>query len=105
QNGLINGAWERLNRVIGNGAYNEALPAREMFPGGQTGTYGQSVSRQAGNMGGWTASGDYNYAQQARWVAEEAIRRFTARGDVSPAIMTNANLAAGYANRVNGDYF
>ena len=28
QVGLVNGAWERLNSVIGNGAYNEALPAR-----------------------------------------------------------------------------
>jgi starch-binding outer membrane protein, SusD/RagB family len=105
QAGLVKGSWERLNKVIGYGAFDEGLPAREMFPGGQTGTYGQSVSRQAGNMGGWSSSGPYNNAQQARWIAEEAIRRFTARGDVSKSIMANAYLAAGYASRVNGDFF
>ena len=105
QAGLVRGSWERMNQIIGYGAYNEGLPAREMFPGGQTGTYGQSVSRQAGNMGGWTASGPYNNGQQARWIAEEAIRQFTARGDVSPEMMTQTYLAAGYANRMNGDFF
>jgi hypothetical protein len=105
QAGLVNGAWERVNRVVGNGAYNEALPAREIFPGGQTGSYGQSASRQAGNMGGFTASGPYNESQQARWISEEAIRQFEARGDVGAETLTRAYLAAGYANRVNGDYF
>ena len=105
QAGLIKGSWERMNDVLGYGAYDEALPAREMFPGGQTGTYGQSVSRQAGNMGSWTSSGPYNSGQQARWIAEEAIRRFKARGDVSNDMMTKAYLAAGFANKVNGDFF
>jgi hypothetical protein len=105
QAGLVNGSWERLNNVVGNGAYNEALPAREIFPGGQTGSYGQSVGRQAGNMGNWGDAGPYNAAQQARWIAEEAIRQFEARGDVEPAMLYKAYLAAGYANRVNGDFF
>jgi starch-binding outer membrane protein, SusD/RagB family len=105
QQGLVNGSWERSNHVVGWSAYDEALPVREIFPGGQTGSYGQSVSRQAGNMGSVSASGRYNDAQQARWVAEEAIRRFEARGDVAPGMMTKAYIAAGYANRINGDYF
>ena len=105
QAGLIKGSWERMNSVLGYAAYDEALPAREMFPGGQTGTYGQSVARQAGNMGSWGSSGPYNAAQQARWIAEEAIRRFDARGDVTQGMMANAYLAAGFANRVNGDLF
>jgi len=105
QAGLVNGSWERMNLVITYAAYHLALPAREMFPGGQTGTYGRTVAEQAGNMGAWTAAGPYNAAQQSRWIAEEAIRQFTARGDVSPEIMTRAYLAAGYANRMNGDFF
>jgi hypothetical protein len=105
QQGLVNGSWERLNRVVGWSAYDEALPTREIFHGGQTGNYGHAVARQAGNMGGWTASGRYNEGQQARWVAEEAIRQFEARGDVAPALLTEAYLAAGYANRYNGDYW
>jgi len=63
------------------------------------------VARQAGNMGGWTASGPYNNGQQARWIAEEAVRQFEARGDVSVELLTKAYIAAGYANRINGDFF
>jgi len=105
QAGLVNGSWERMNRLIGTGSYNEAIPAREIFHGGQTGSYGHAAAAQAGNMGGWTAAGPYNNAQQARWIAEEAIRQFEARDDVSAEMLTRAYLAAGYANRVNGDYF
>jgi hypothetical protein len=104
QAGLIKGSWERLNQVIAYGAYHEALAAREMFPGGQTGTYGRSVSQQAGGLGGWGDSGPYNSAQQARWIAEEAIRRFEDVG-VEPVVMARAMIAAGYANKVNGDYY
>ena len=105
QEGLVLGSWERLNRVVGNGAYDEALPAREIFPGGQTGSYGQGIGRQAGNMGGWTSSGPYNTAQQARWIGEEAVRQFEARDDVTPEMMTMAYVATGYANRINGDFY
>jgi starch-binding outer membrane protein, SusD/RagB family len=101
QAGLINGSWERMNNVIGGYTYNTALAAREVFNGGQTGSY--SVSSDG--WGGWTQSGPYNASQQARWVAEEAIRRFAARGDVGPGVMVQAYLAAGWANKMNGDYF
>jgi hypothetical protein len=105
QAGLVRGAWNRMNVVIGYGAYHEGLAPREMFPGGQTGTYGRSVPQQAGNWGNWNSSGPYNAAQQARWIGEEAIRQFEARGDVTPEMMASALIAAGYANRINGDYF
>jgi hypothetical protein len=94
-----------MNQVIGYGAYHEGLPAREMFPGGQTGTYGRTAAQQAGNMGGWEGSGPYNSAQQARWIAEEAIRQFEAREDVPVETMISAIIAAGYANKINGDYY
>jgi hypothetical protein len=106
QAGLVRGSWERMNVVINYGAYHEALAAREMFPGGQTGTYGRSVAEQAGSLGDgdWDVSGQYNSAQQARWIAEEAIRRFE-EADAEPAMLVRAMLAAGYANKINGDYF
>jgi tetratricopeptide (TPR) repeat protein len=105
QAGLVNGSWERMNRVIGSYSYNMAMSAREIFHGGQTGSYGHNVAAQAGSLGDWDDSGPYNNAQQARWIAEEAIRQFTARGDVANDMMTKAYLAAGYANRVMGDFF
>jgi hypothetical protein len=105
QAGLVNGSWERMNVITTYGAYHLALAPREMFPGGQTGSYGRSVSQQAGRLGDWDEEGRYNEAQQARWIAEEAIRQFTARGDVADDMMTRAYLAAGYANRLNGDHY
>jgi hypothetical protein len=103
QQGFVNGSMERLTRAIGQATYTTALAAREIFPGGQTGSYGHDISAQAGNFGNWSASGQYGTAQQARWVAEEAIRQFEERGDVPKTILTQAYLWAGYANRFLGD--
>src|SRR5690606_27576154 len=89
----------------GWGAYDMALPAREIFHGGQTGSYGHNANTQAGSMGNWSSSGPYNNGQQARWIAEEAIRQFEDRDDVSPDMMTRAYLTAGWANRLNGDFY
>jgi hypothetical protein len=102
QTGFVNGAHERLTRGLGMLAYDNALPAREIFPGGQTGNYGHSVAEQAGSWS-WNASYQYGTIQQARWIAEEAIRRFTELGNVTPAIMSQAYVWAGYANRVLGE--
>jgi starch-binding outer membrane protein, SusD/RagB family len=104
QQGFVNGSLQRLTRAVGNTTYSSAaLAAREIFPGGQTGSYGFSASQQAGNMGNWGDSGQYPDAQQARWIAEEAIRQFEARGDVAPAIMVQAYVFAGLANRFLGE--
>lgn len=107
QAGLVNGSWERMNNIIGNYTYNMAMSGREIFHAGQTGSYGHDAAVQAGRLGDgrWQESGPYANGQQARWIAEEAIRQFTARGDVEPAMMAKAYLAAGYANRINGDFF
>jgi hypothetical protein len=107
QQGFVNGAKERLNQAVGWMAYSTALIAREIFPGGQTGSYGHTIDQQAGSHS-WSSSGpngEYNDSQQSRWVAEEAIRRFTEIGNVPPAIMTQAYLWAGYANRVLGENY
>jgi hypothetical protein len=103
QQGFVNGSMERLVRTVGQTAYTTGLAAREIFPGGQTGSYGHAITAQAGNYGNFNASGEYSTAQQARWVGEEAIRQFEARGDVTKDLLTQAYLWAGYANRVLGD--
>ena len=103
--GFVNGGKERLTRAVGWLSYNTALVAREIFPGGQTGSYGHDVPHQAGSHA-WSSSGpnnSYPNAQQARWIAEEAIRRFTEVGDVDPALIFQAHNWAGYANRVLGE--
>jgi hypothetical protein len=105
--GFVNGAKERLTRSVGWMSYSTGLVAREIFPGGQIGSYGHTVTEQAGSHV-WSASGpngEYNLTQQARWVAEEAIRRFTEVGDVSNEIMFQAYNWAAYANRVLGENY
>jgi hypothetical protein len=105
QQGFVNGAKERLTRSVGWMAYSTGLIAREIFPGGQIGSYGHDVPHQAGSHA-WSSSGpnaEYNNSQQARWVAEEAIRRFTELGDVPADLMTEGLLWAGYASRVLGE--
>ncbi|MSR36828.1 MAG: hypothetical protein EXR95_09360, partial [Gemmatimonadetes bacterium] len=70
QQGLVNGAKERLTRALGQGAYSTAFISRELFPGGTTGSYGQGVNIQAGSMQ-WNESGNNNLypnLQQARWI-------------------------------------
>jgi hypothetical protein len=79
QQGFVNGAKERLVRALGQGAYSTAFIARELFPGGTTGSYGQGVPIQAGSIP-WDDSGNnslYPNLQQARWIAEEALRRLS----------------------------
>lgn len=106
QQGFVNGAKERLVRALGQGAYSTGFIARELFPGGTTGSYGQGVNIQAGSME-WAESGNnglYNNLQQGRWVAEEAIRRLTTEG-ATPALIAEAHVYAGYANRMLGENY
>jgi hypothetical protein len=107
QQGFVDGGKERLVRLVGWAAYSTGLIAREIFPGGQTGSYGHSVQNQAGSHT-WNSSGpntEYNNSQQARWVAEEALRRFEELGDVSAQLRSEAHVWAGYANRVLGENY
>jgi starch-binding outer membrane protein, SusD/RagB family len=103
QAGFVNGAQERLVEAATYLAYGSAYVARELFPGGTP--EGQSLSVLAGSLQ-WNDAGlsnSYPRIQQARWVAEEAIRRFKALGNVSPALMFQAYVWAGYANRMLGE--
>lgn len=108
QAGFVNGARERLTEAYGQGAYSTAFIARELFPGGQTGVYGQPNNIQAGSML-WNESGPNNVypnLQQARWIAEEAIRRLTVTGVVvQPQVLAEAYLWAGFANRMLGENY
>ncbi len=105
QQGLVNGSKERLNQAVGWLTYSTALISREIFPGGQTGSYGHTIQQQAGSHV-WNQSGpngEYNDSQQARWIAEEAIRRFTDLGTIDKTLQFQAYNWAGYANRVLGE--
>ena len=110
QQGLINGAEERLARAVDGNAWVSGAVAREFFPGGQTGSGGLSVIQQAGQIlfndggNGSGASGQYGNAQQARWIAEEAARKLEKMGSATtPDLLFQAYVWAGYANRFLGE--
>src|SRR5690606_1852427 len=48
----------------------------------------------------------WNFLQQARWIAEDAVRRFSNSDTaVNPTIRGQALIWAGYSNRVLGELF
>jgi hypothetical protein len=103
---LVNGAGRRLAIAISSIGYAGALSAREIMPAGQTGSGGHSPVGQAGTLISSEVGGEWNNAQQARWIAEDAIRRFTTvvpAGKTDPAVFAQAYLFAGYANRTLGE--
>src|SRR5690606_2036944 len=73
---LVNGAGRRLQEAMNNISYTSALPAREIFPGGQTGAHGHAVLVQGGYFEPGSFGGHFNLAVQARFIAETALDIF-----------------------------
>ncbi len=103
---LVNGAGRELSVAISQIGYTGAISARELMPGGQTGAGGHSPIGQAGQLLPNEVTIHWNAAQTSRWIAENAIERFTEVLDpaaVEPSILAQAYLWAGYANRILGE--
>jgi hypothetical protein len=107
---LVNGSGAALSGALGNIAVIGAHSAREVFPTGETSGC-CSAAQQAGALLSNGSNGQgvvpWSGAQQARWIAEDAIRRFTAlgAGKVNATTFAQAYLWAGYANRTLGENF
>ncbi|MSR36356.1 MAG: RagB/SusD family nutrient uptake outer membrane protein [Gemmatimonadetes bacterium] len=102
QQGLVNGAIRRFAEAVSWEAYTSGLVAREVFPGGQTGAHGHDVLTQGGYIQPGSYGGYFNDAQQARFIAETAITRFT-EVKASNNLMYQAHLWAAYAYRNLGE--
>ena len=102
QQGLINGSVRRLAEAISWEAYTTGLVAREIFPSGQTGAHGHDVLTQGGYIQPGSYGGYFNDAQQARFIAEQAITRFT-EVKASNNMMYQAYLWGAYAYRNLGE--
>lgn len=101
---LVNGAAARLSGALGYIALSGGFASREVFPTGQT-NLSQSLLVQAGNLTPVDVGTHWQQAQQARWIAEDAVRRFSGLSpeSVSADVFTEAYLWAGFANRTLGE--
>lgn len=104
---LVNGAGRRMSQAISFIGYTGGLAAREIIAGGQTGNGGHDPTTQAGRLLASANGAHWNNAHQARWIAEDAIRRFAdlPADEVSPQVLAEAHLWAGFANRLLGENF
>ncbi len=102
--GLVNGSQRRLSEAIGWIGYTGALVTRQIMPGGQTGSYGHNVLAQGGYILPGAYGGYFNDGQQARFIAETAINLFAESEDpVDPDVVAQANVWAGFSNRILGE--
>lgn len=104
QPGLVNGAWRRLAETLSYGNYTMAILSREIFPGGQIGAFGHDVDVQGGHVRPGDDVGRWNDTQQARFIAETAIKRFK-QVDADDDMMYLAHLYAGFAYRTLGEWW
>jgi hypothetical protein len=103
---LVAGAGRGLLLGLNEIVYTGAVVSREVFPGGQTGNFGFDPLTQGGALiwDGSSVSGPWSKLQQARFIAEDAIRRFTGEVEVvKPVDLAQAYIWAGYINRVLGE--
>ena len=104
QQGLVNGAVRRMAELTSYGSYTNAILAREIFPGGQTGYMGHNPIVQAGHVLPGSFAGFWNDGVQARFITETAIKRF---GEVGAPdnLLYQAHLWNGFAYRTMGEWW
>ena len=105
---VVNGAGRDLAEAINWTAYTGGAVAREIFPGGSTGSFGITPRQQQGKLVDDDDDTHWNFSQRARWTAEDAVAR--GKTVLGAAAANNATVAqalvwAGFANRHLGENF
>lgn len=103
---VVNGSGREMSRAVGLIGYVGGVAARELMPSGNSND-GFTPPVQAGFIQSSDVGDHWSTAHSARWIAEDAIRRFLQlpSGSVDPDVLAQAYLWAGYANRLLGENF
>ena len=102
--GLVRGAERNLLRSTMRLFFVTATVSREVFPGGDTNSHSPRV--QYGALPSDEMNEYWDPTQQARFIAEDAIERFSDPGvDADPEVEAQAHIWAGYANKLLGEHF
>lgn len=106
---VVAGTWRMFADGMDNVALTGGAVSRETFGSGSTGSFGVSSFQQQGIIFYDDDHVDWTEQQRARWMAEDAFRRFSEVEDVAdvnsygPA--AEVALIAGYANRLLGENY
>jgi hypothetical protein len=105
QQSLVNGMGRAVAEGLNWLSYTTAAVTREIHPAGSTGSFGINIFWQRGEFdeNDDALNTHWNQAQQARWLAEDGVRRIEEAGASSDSLLTRAYLYAGYANRLLGE--
>ncbi|MCC6770964.1 MAG: RagB/SusD family nutrient uptake outer membrane protein [Gemmatimonadaceae bacterium] len=107
-NSLVSGAGRDLSEALNWVSYTSSAVTRELQPAGSTAAFGISVQQQAGKLRDDDGDTWWDFAQRARWTAEDAAARSkTVLGATAgrSATVAQALVWAGYANRLLGENF
>lgn len=107
---IVNGMGRSLSLALGYIAYTGGIVAREIVASGSNNPalFGVSLKQRAGLLdpGLQETNDQWRFAQQARWVAEDGVRRMreTLGADFNKSpIAAQALVHAGFANRLLGE--
>jgi hypothetical protein len=105
---IVNGMSKALSRALGYIAYTGAAVSREVVASGSTTLFGITIRQQQGLLDPAVSETNdhWQYAQQARWVAEDGARRMRlSLGDQfkSSALAAEALVHVGFSNRLLGE--
>jgi tetratricopeptide (TPR) repeat protein len=106
---VVDGAKRAYSDALGQISTVSGAAVREIFPSGNTGRFGISVNEGQGRLEPDEAGPYWDAAQNARWVAGDAVRRFRQNMEASEfessELVAESYLWAGLSNRLLGENF
>ncbi len=105
---IVNGMAKALSHALGYVAYTGAALSREIVASGSMALFGITIRQRAGILDPAPneTNDHWQFAQQARWVAEDGVRRMRVTlGDKfnTTALAAEALVYVGFSNRLLGE--